>query len=105
MLQECDGPVLPADLERLEPVEVPAVPIDRRGSEPQLRKPRKEDRQRHLHFKPRQRRADAEVDARTEGDIGGDGAGGIEAAGAGESRRIAVGGPKEEADPLTLAEA
>ena len=70
--------------------------------EPQPRQPGKEDRQRHLHFKTRQRCADAEMNAGTEGDMGEERPGRIEAGRVGIAGGIAIGGAEEEADLLAF---
>src|SRR4051794_40166569 len=60
--------------------------------------------ERHLQLDAGERRADAEVDAGAEADIGAIGAEGIEAVGTGEARRVAIGGPEHQADDVTLLE-
>ena len=57
----------PLDLERLEPMKMERVAIARRLGEAQARQAGEQDRQRDRQLEPRQRRADAEMDAGAEG--------------------------------------
>src|ERR1700680_3868297 len=83
---------------------MPGVAIARRRSETQPGEALEQDRQGDLHFEAGERRADAEMDARPEGDVGQERPRRVEATGVGVARRVAVGRAEEKADLLALVE-
>ena len=87
-----------------EAVEVIGVAIARRLRELEVRKPPEQDGERDAHFEPRQRRADAEMDAAAERDMIVGRPREIEPAGLGEDGGIAIGGAEQQADPVALAQ-
>src|SRR6185437_10861335 len=92
----------PLESKRLEPVKVEGVAIARPLGEAQARKPPEQDRQRLGELEPRQRRADAEVNAGAETHMGVRRPLGAKRVGFGEALGIAVGGAEQKADFLAL---
>ena len=81
------------------------VAIARRLGKAQARQALKQDRQRGHQFEPRQRRADAKMDAGAETHMRIGAAPAVERVGMGKTKRIAIGGAEQEADLLALSEA
>lgn len=81
---------------------MPSVAVAGRADRVQTGKAFEEDAEGGLHFEPRQRGADAEMDAGAEADVGIRRAGGFEGAGARELVFVAVGRTEEKADLVAL---
>ena len=77
-----------ADGERFQPMEVVSVAEAGLFGKMQLRMPFEQSLQRHLQFEPRQRRADAEMNAGAERDVLLVGAAGPEDLGCGKGKRV-----------------
>ena len=86
----------------LKAVEVKGIAVAGWIRQGQTRQALEQDGQRHLEFEPSQGRADAEVDAGAEADMGVGFARGPEEIGLCEASGIAIGGAKHEADLLAL---
>src|SRR5262249_2401061 len=81
----------PGGVEPVETVEMIDVLVGWRVREPERRQPLEQRPERNLQFDTGKGRADAEVDAGTETDIGAVGPERIEGVGGGKARRIAIG--------------
>src|SRR6185437_15314985 len=95
---------LPSYIEPLQTVEVIDVVVTRFACKANAGQPFEQRRQRRLQLDPRQRRADAEMDASAEADVLTVGAERIEGVGMREPFRVAVGGAEHQADRLALPE-
>src|SRR5271165_2879371 len=94
----------PLGFQRLQSVKMIGVAITRLFGELQARQAVEQDRQHSRQFETGERRADAETDAGAEGHMRIGLASGVEGVGVRKTLRIAIGGAKQQADPLALLE-
>src|SRR5215831_10498724 len=94
----------PHRIQGLKSVEMPRIAVARRGCWSDARQAPEEDRQRHLHLQPCEGRADAEMNACTEGDMREEWARRVECAWLRVALRVAIGGAKKHADLLAFTE-
>src|SRR5271166_6382577 len=94
----------PLGFQRLQSVKMIGVAITRLFGELQARQAVEQDRQHSRQFETGERRADAEMDAGAEGHMRIGLASGVEGVGVRKTLRIAIGGAKQQADPLALLE-
>src|SRR5271166_4878951 len=92
----------PFDLQPLKPMKMERVAIARRLGEAQARQAGEQDRQRGAELEPRQRRADAEMNAGAETRMRIRRTPGVESVGMGKARGIAIGGAEKKADPVAV---
>src|ERR1700734_12503 len=92
----------PFDPQRLKPMKMERVAIARRLGEAQAREAGEQDPQAGTELEPRQRRADAEMNAGAETHMRIRRPPAVEGVGVGKARGIAIGGAEKKADPVAL---